>query len=161
MNTLRELLGALALHQRALRTLASRQAMVPAFVVFSAGFLAFALVGNSVYAELQAETPGFASLSLLDSVLRLNFVQALLFLLLVYIPTVVCLCNAIAGEGLGLTLSRAEYRSHIAVLFPLWGVLLLVSAPIPLLLPQVILADLGMVSVRFLLFVLLTVFYTV
>ena len=161
MNTLRELLGILALRPRALRTLASRQAMVPAFLLFVAGFLAFVLVGNLVYAEFQVGTPGLSSFPYLGSLLRLNLVQALLFLSLVYVPTVVCLSNAIAGEGLGLTLSRAEYQSHISVLFPLWGLILLITAPIPLLLPQVILADLGMISIRFLLFISLTLFYTV
>ncbi len=161
MNVLRDLLGILALRQSALRALAARRAMVPAFLLFSAGFLAFVLVGNAIYAELQGEMSGLSSFSFLNSLLRLNLVQALLFLSLVYIPSVVCLSNAIAGEGLGLTMSTGEYQSHLAVLLPLWGGLLLITAPIPLLLPQVILADLGMISIRFLSFLLLTVFYTV
>ncbi len=161
MNTLRDLLGILAMRQRALRIMASRQALVPAFLLFSIGFLAFVLVGNAVYAEIQGEAAGFSSFWFLDSLLRLNFVQSLLFLCLVYIPSVVCLSNAIAGEGLGLTMSRYEYRSHLAVLLPLWGALLLITAPVPLLFPQVILADVGMISLRFVFFAVLTIVYTI
>ncbi len=161
MKALRDLLGILALRQSALRVVASRQAMVPAFLLFSAGYLVFTLVGNVVYSEMQGQAAGFYSSGIFGSILRLNLVQALLFLSLVYVPSVVCLSNAIAGEGLGLTMSRAEYQSHLAVLLPLWGLLLLITAPVSLLLPQVILADLGLVSIRFLIFVLLTAFYTI
>ncbi len=161
MNTLRDLLGILALRPHALRLMASREGMVPAFLLFSVGFFGFALVGNAVYAGIQGAAPGFESIPFLDSFLRLNFLQTLLFLALVYIPSVVCLSNAIAGEGLGFSMSRSEYRSHIAVLFPLWGAILLITAPVPLFLPQVILADPGMISVRFIIFALLTAFYTI
>jgi len=161
MKTLRDLPGILAFRQSALRLVASRQEMVPAFLFFSGGYLAFKLVENAVYAEIQGPAAGFSSFSFLDSFLRLNFVQALLFLSLVYVPSVVCLSNAIAGEGLGLTMSTAEYRSHIAVLLPLWGALLLLTAPVPLVLPQVILTDFGLISVRFIIFLVLTVFYTI
>ncbi len=161
MKTLQDLLGMLAFRPSALRIMASRQAMLPAFLLFCAGFLAFTLVGNFVYAEIQSQPAGFYASGFFGSVLRLNLVQALLFLALVYVPSVVCLSNAIAGEGLGLTMSRAEYQSHVGVLLPLWGALLLVTAPVPLLLPQVFLADLGMISTRFLILVVLIVVYTV
>lgn len=160
MNLLLNILGTLAFRPQALRNLASRRALLPGALLFCAGFLAFKLTGNRIYAAFQDQTPVFASTGLLDTLLRLNLVQVLLFLYVVYLPTIACLSNAIAGEGLGLTMSRAEYEAHAAVLMPLWGTILLITAPIPLLLPQVILADLGMVSMRFLLFSLLTVIYT-
>ncbi len=141
--------------------MASRQAMVPAFLLFGAGFLVFTLAGNAFYAVIQEQTAGFYPSGVFGSLLSLNLVQALLFFSLVYVPSVVCLSNAIAGEGLGLTLSRAEYRSHIAVLFPLWGGLLLLTSPLPLLLPQVILTDYGPISVRFIILFVLAVFYTI
>ncbi len=161
MNTIRDLLGILAFRRRALRTLSARRAMWSAFLLFTAGFLVFAFVGDLVYAEVQGETSPISSFPLINSLLRLNLVQALLFLAVVYVPSVVCLSNAIAGEGLGLTMSRAEYQSHIAVLLPLWGALLLVTAPVPLLAPQIILAATGLVSIRFLVFAALTALYTV
>jgi tetratricopeptide (TPR) repeat protein len=161
MNMLRDLMGILALRERALRAMASRKAILPAFFVFAAGFLAFVLVRNSVYAELRGDVPGLSSLSYVGTFLRLNLVQALLFFSLVYIPSVVCLSNAIAGEGLGLSLSRAEYQSHVSVLFPLWGFLLLVAAPVQVVLPQfIVLGDFG-ISIGLLLFLVLTVVYTV
>jgi tetratricopeptide (TPR) repeat protein len=161
MNMLRDLMGVLALRERALNAMASRKAIVPAFFIFAAGFLAFVLVRNSVYADLRGDVPGFFSVSYLGSFLRLNLVQALVFFSLVYIPSVVCLGNAIAGEGLGLSLSRAEYQAHLAVLFPMWGFLLLVAAPVQVVLPQfIVLGDFG-ISIGLLLFLVLTVIYTV
>jgi tetratricopeptide (TPR) repeat protein len=161
MNTLRDMIGILGFQERALRAMASRMTFVPAIFGFAAGFMAFVMVRNSVYASLRAESHGLFSPSYLGSLLRLNLIQSILFFSIIYIPSVVCLSNAIAGEGLGLSLSRAEYRSHVAVLFPLWGSLLLIAAPVQLILPQfLVVGDFG-ISVGLLLFVLLAVIYTV
>src|SRR3974377_2339858 len=161
MNTLRDLIGILAFRERALRAMASRLTLVPAIFGFAAGFLAFMLVRNSVYAGLRADSAGLFASSHFGSLLTLQLIQAILFFSIVFIPSVVCLSNAIAGEGLGLSLSRAEYQSHVAVLFPMWGSLLLIAAPVQLLLPQfVVVGDFG-ISVGLLLLLVLAMVYTV
>src|SRR5262249_13498205 len=40
------------------------------------------------------------------------------------------------GDGLGFSFSREEYRSHIAVLFPLWGSLLVLAALVQVAAPR-------------------------
>lgn len=87
MTFLSDLLGMLAFRVRALRAQAERRAPVTGVVCFSLGFLAYALVRNSVYAAL----PEFLSQQsgLIDSFLDLNLIQAVLFLLLVYVPAVI------------------------------------------------------------------------
>lgn len=59
-----------------------------------------------------------------------HLLQMLLFLSLVYVPAVIALSNAFAGDGLGFSISRAEYTSHLSALLPLWGVLFLIGAPL-------------------------------
>jgi tetratricopeptide (TPR) repeat protein len=132
MIFLGDLLGMLALRKQALRTQAARQAAVTGVICFSVGYLIYALVRNSVYAaELSIPQAGFIYLFL-----NLNLIQIVLFLVLIYVPAVIILSNAISGDGLGLSFSRQEYRSHLSVLMPLWGMLYLVTTPLQWLMPH-------------------------
>jgi tetratricopeptide (TPR) repeat protein len=131
MISLRDLFNMLAFRKQALRTQAARQAPGTGVIYFSVGYLIYALVRNSVYAsELSLPQAGFIYLFL-----NLNLVQIVLFLILVYIPVMIILGNAISGDGLSLSFSRQEYRSHLSVLMPLWGILYLITTPLQWLIP--------------------------
>jgi tetratricopeptide (TPR) repeat protein len=132
MNFLLDIMGMLAFRSRALRALATRQALLPAYSILCCGFLAFVLVRNAVHAELGPAEKG----SLLHSIFAINLIQALLFLSVVYVPAVISLSNALAGDGLGFSFSRDEYRAHVAVLFPLWGILFAIATPLHWILPH-------------------------
>jgi hypothetical protein len=123
----------LTFNGRALRALASRKRLVPGLAWLATGFTTFAVFRRMVYASLHA---GVVSPGLLDSLLRTNLVQALLFFSVVYLPVTIALSNAFAADGRGFTVSRQEYRSHGAVLFPLWGTLMMIAAPVQSLAPQ-------------------------
>ena len=131
MTFLRDLLGMLAFRTRAIRAQAERQALTPGIVCFCAGYLVYALVRNSVYeAELSFPLSG-----LIGSFFNLNLIQAVLFPMLVYIPVVIALSNALSGDGFGLSISRQEYRAHLSALMPLWGMVFLIAAPLQWLAP--------------------------
>jgi len=161
MTFLRDLTGILAFSPSSLRALAARRATISSVVYLSAGFLIFVLIRNSVYAGLREESPLSLDPGVMGAFLQLNVVQVVLFLSLIYVPAVISLSNAIAGDGLGLTLSREEYQTQLSALFPLWGTLLLVVAPLQRVLPQfVVLGPMG-VSIGLLILVTLITFYTV
>ncbi len=157
MTFLLDLLGMLAFQKRALRAQAERQTLILGVICFAAGFLAFGLVRNSVYATL----PEFAGQSeFIDSFFHLNLIQAVLFLSLAYIPAVIVLSNAISGNGLGLAVSRQEYRSHASALLPLWGLLFLIDAPLQYYAPQfLVIQDFG-ISIGMLVLLPLILIYT-
>ena len=158
MTYIFDIAGLLIFRKRALRTLSARAPVAGSAVFFGAAFLLFVLLRNTVYAGLidAADPVGPA-----HNLLRLNLVQILLFLSLVYVPAIIVVANAIAGDGLGLSFSREEYRTHIAVLFTLWGALLLVSAPLQLLFPQFLVIGIVSISIGLLVLILLLVAYTV
>jgi tetratricopeptide (TPR) repeat protein len=54
----------------------------------------------------------------------------LLFLTIIYVPFLIAMSNLLAGDGLGFSISRAEYLRHLSALLPLWGVLFLIAAPL-------------------------------
>jgi tetratricopeptide (TPR) repeat protein len=157
MNLLFDFLGLLSFRSGSLRALAARRSIAFGLCLFSAGFLAFVLVRNEVYWELQ--TPESSSPALFDTFFHLNLLQAVLFLSLVYVPTIVCLGNSISGFG--LSLSRDEYRKHFSALFPLWGLLLLITSPLQWLLPQFVVVGIFAVTVGLFAFLALTLVYTV
>jgi tetratricopeptide (TPR) repeat protein len=145
MKFLSDLLGVLAFRPHALRSLAERIALARGIVFFSAGYLAYVLVRNSVYAvlpELALRQTG-----VLGSFLDLNLVQVLLFLLIIYIPAVIILSNAISGDGLGFSISRQEYRTHISALLPVWGLMFVIAAPLQWLIPHFLIF--GMLEISF------------
>ena len=77
MTFLSELLGLLAFRVQALRSLSKHGRLAGGIVLFSIGFLAYALVRNSVYADLP-EILGRRS-GLIGSFFDLKFIQTLLF----------------------------------------------------------------------------------
>jgi tetratricopeptide (TPR) repeat protein len=162
MRYLRDSLGLLGFRRRALRALAARGALLPGLAWLTAGFLTFVLVRNSVYSDLQAPIPGIVNPGLLDSLFQLNIIQAILFFVLVYVPAIIGLSNAFAGDGLGLTVSRKEYYSHVSALFPLWGLLFVLAAPIQVLAPEFLVVGIFFgISIGLFALILLIVVYTI
>jgi tetratricopeptide (TPR) repeat protein len=156
MTLLRDLLGMLAFQKHALHAQAGRHAFAFGVVCFSAGFLAFSAVRNAVYAGL----PDFVGpLDLADTVSHL--IRTVLFFLLVYIPAVIALSNSISGDGLGLAVSRQEYRSQGSALLPLWGVLFLMDAPLQHFAPQFLIIGQFGISIGMLVLLSLLGVYTV
>ncbi len=161
MNILRSLLLALAGRPEGLRALGERRAFLGPILGFVAGFAVFVAVRNSVYASLQEYSPSLVRPGWLDAFLQLNLLQAALFLSVVYVPAIICLSNALAGDGLGWTVSREEYRSQVSALFPVWTALFLVAAPLQWLAPQfVVLGPVG-ISIGLLVLLIMLAGYTV
>jgi hypothetical protein len=159
MSLLQRFCGSLTFRRAPLRSLAdSRLRAIPA-VCLSAGFLAYLLVRDRVYAGLTGSVqPGAASRGVL---LGLTWIVFLGFVFLVYLPFVIALSNAFAGDGLGFTLSKEEYRRHVSALLPVWGLLLLVVAPVQYLMPQFVVLGMVAISIAMLLLLPLFAVYTV
>ncbi len=152
-------LGMLAFRTRSLRAQAELRAPIMGIVCFCLGFLAYVLVRNSVYAalpEFWSDQPGA-----LGSFFDLNLIQAVLFLLLIYIPALIILSNAISGDGLGFSVSRQEYQAHASVFLPLWGMLFLIDAPLQYFAPQFLVIRTFGISIGMLVLLTLIVIYTV
>ena len=147
MNYLSDLVSMLGFRSRALRTMAGKHAFWRGLVILAAGYLAYIFVRNSVYAVLQ--DIDMALFGFWGSLLRLNLIQITLFLPLVYIPAVIVLGNSIAGDGLGLSISRDEYQTHASALLPLWGMIFLIAAPLQWLVPQFLVLAGGTVGISF------------
>lgn len=152
MSFLVDLLGMLAFRTRALRALASRQALVAASVLLGSGLLVYSLIRNLLYSTESPANPHGGG-RILSAFLELNLLQSLLFLSFLYVPAVICLSNTMAGDGLGFSFSREEYRSHVAVLFPLWGALFLHASALQWLVPAFL--SLGRVEIPLVLLLLL------
>jgi len=151
-------MGLLGFRTRALRTLSARGSVVAGLSFFTIAFLVFVLVRNTVYYGLDEP---IIPLGPLQNLLRLNLIQILLFLSVVYVPAVILLSNAIAGDGAGLSIAREEYRAHVATLFPLWGILFLVAAPLQAIFPQFLVIGIIEISIGLLALLLLMLIYTV
>jgi tetratricopeptide (TPR) repeat protein len=160
MTFLLEILGVLAFRSRSLRALAARRALALPVLCLAIGFLAYVLVRNSVYSTLQSVPYVQAPPSFLDSLLSSNLIQILLFFSLVYVPALIALSNWFAGDGLGFSVSRAEYTAHVSALFPLWGTLFLIAAPIQWIVPQFLVLDVVSISIGLLWLVLSMAAYT-
>jgi hypothetical protein len=134
-----EILGRLAFREHALRMQSERRTAIAGVILFCIGFPAYAIVRNSVYATLPEIASQFSpDASFLNSNIVqvfLHLTQALLFLMIVYVPALILLGNFFAGAGRGFSISRQEYQGHISALFPLWGVLFLIAAPLQWLIP--------------------------
>ena len=155
MTFLQTILGTLAFRRAAIRALADEKKVFRGIICFSVGFLAFALVRSSVYAPLRI---GPGTSDLIGSFLDLNFIQALLFFSLVYIPAVILLASSISGDSLGFYIPREEYRAQLSALLPLWGFLLLISAPLQWLVPQFLILAGGFFAISMGLLTLLFLF---
>lgn len=145
MTFLSDILGALAFSGRAIRALGARAAVGVGAACFCAGLLAYGLVRRAVYADLP-EVIGSPS-GLAGLWLDLDLVPTLAFLLLVYLPAVIALANALARDGTGFSCSREEWRAHAAALLPLWGAACFVAAPVQWLVPHFLIA--GYVEISF------------
>jgi hypothetical protein len=130
MTFLLEILGAFVFRSRFLRALAARRAVIPALIIMSIGFLAFVLVRNSLYVPAESAPYVSERVSFLESLLEIHLLQMLLFLSIVYVPFLVSMSNMFAGDGIGFSVSRNEYSSHLSALLPLWGGLFLIGAPL-------------------------------
>src|SRR5688500_1596465 len=136
MILLRARMGLFAFRSPALRTLGSRKSMLAAWLLLAAG-LSLCSAGRSVLTAAQegavnpSDPRGWAG-ALFD----LHIIHLLLFVALIYIPALICLANALAGDGLGFSFSREEYSIHVSVLYPLWGILLLLATIAQWLIPQ-------------------------
>jgi tetratricopeptide (TPR) repeat protein len=155
---LRDTGGLLAFRARALRDLAARQAILPSWLWLSAGLVSFATVRSVVYADLETRGRGHG---LVGSFLGSNVVQGLLFLAFLYVPALICLSNAFAGDGLGFSFSREEYRRHVSVLFPLWGTLLLAGSVVQAIAPRFLAIGVVEISVALLWLALVSIVYSV
>jgi tetratricopeptide (TPR) repeat protein len=157
MTFLYDLLGMLAFRKRALRAQAERQGLLSGVICFAVGFLAFSMVRNAVYATL----PDLAGQSeLVNYSFLLRLAQIIFFLLLVYIPAVIIMSNAISGDGLGFAVSRQEYRAHGSALLPLWGLLFLLDAPLQYYAPQFLVLGVFGITIGMLVLLLLLIAYT-
>jgi len=157
---LKNLTGALGFRVSALRALADSQSVWAGIACYVAGYLAYALARGFVYAsfpELMSGRGGLLSVSQ-----GISLAQGLLFLLFLFLPAIVALSNAFSDDGLGFSFSTAEYRAHIAALFPIWGAICLVTAPLQWLFPHFFLIAGGTtgISAIFLLRALLLGIYT-
>ncbi len=162
MTLLPDTLRLLAFRTRPLRAIAGRKAVITGLVWLSAGFLAFVLFRNSVYAGLQEPIRGVVNPGLLDSLFQLNLLQAVGFFAVIYVPAVIALSNVFAADGRGLTVSGEEYRRNGAVLFRLWGLLLLASAPVQWLAPQfLVLGAFFGISIGLLVLIVLLAVYSI
>jgi tetratricopeptide (TPR) repeat protein len=138
-------MGLFAFRTPALRRLASRKSMLEAWLLLTTGFLLFSVVRSLVYASHEGAANPSDPKGWAGGLFDLHVIHLLLFVAVIYIPAVICLANALAGDGLGFSFSRAEYRTHISVLFPLWGILLLLAAIAQWLIPQFV--ELGNVAI--------------
>ena len=129
MDWLKNLVRVMCFRILALRALADRQAIIAGLICYIVGCMANALMRSF------ALTGGFSG-DWIHALWELSLVQWLLFPLFVYIPILVSLSNAFSDDGLGLSFSTTEYRTHIAVLLPVWGVISLITAPLQLLSPR-------------------------
>jgi hypothetical protein len=161
MSVLHRTIRVLAFDRRSLRALADRRAGWFGLLWLSAGFLAYVLVRSYVYADFSSNAPLAPELGLLGDLLQLNLIQILLFLSVVYLPALVALANAFAADGLGFTISKDEYLMHMSGLFPMWGALFLLAAPVQYFIPQFL--TLGVVDIAYglLSLLLLTLVYTI
>ena len=137
MMWLKNLTGALGFRTMALRALADGQSVWAGITCYVVGYLAYVLIRGFVYGpfvELEYGRSG-----LLPAGRGVDLAQELVFLLFflvfMYVPTIVALSNAFSDDGLGLSFSATEYRAHLAVLFPIWGSVCLITAPLQWLSP--------------------------
>ena len=141
----------------ALRAMADGQAAIAGIACHIVGYMAYALVRGFVYKS--TPEPIYVPRKILFAVLGINLTQELmflLFLLFLFVPAIVALSNAFSDDGLGFSLSAVEYRAHIAVLFPIWGVVSLVTAPLHFLIAD----DMAGITVVYLFRALLLVIYS-
>jgi tetratricopeptide (TPR) repeat protein len=159
MTFLSNIIGMLAFNTGALRALADRRAMIAGGICFSMGYLLYALVRSFVYAALPEMI--MQQSIWIGYFVGIQLFRILLFLLVLYIPFLIVVSNAISGDGLGLYISRQEYRAHVAALLPLWGLTFVIAAPLQWLMPHfLIIGTVAEFSVGIIIRSILIVVYT-
>jgi len=159
MKIIPDIFRMLAFRTPALRMQAERRMLPGSIICFSAGFLAYALVRRHVYAvlpEINSRPEG-----VIHYILYLNLLQNLVFLLVVYIPVLVVLCRLILGKNPAFNVSPTEYRLHVSVLMPLWGLLFLIAAPLQWAVPHFLVIGMLEISTGFFIRSILAGIYTV
>jgi hypothetical protein len=160
MIFLSNLFGIAGFRIRALQSLATRRIFSGAIACFGVGFIVYALIRNWIYAalpEIQNSSAGIIAF-----IYRLNLIQVLVFLSLVYIPILVLFSRVMRGERTRFSIFREEYRMHVSVFFPIWGLVYLVAAPVQWIIPHfLILGDIFEISVGYIIRTLLVTVYTV
>jgi tetratricopeptide (TPR) repeat protein len=139
MNIFAEIPGMLAFRRHSLLLQAERRSLAGGLAWFAIGFLTYAIVRNSVYADLlglASPEGGYLDLDLGQIIQSLAL--AIIFLQFVYIPALIILGNLFSGDGFGFSISRQEYRAHSSALMPLWGALFLIASPLQWLRPELI-----------------------
>jgi hypothetical protein len=159
MTFFSNLLGMLAFRSRSLRLQAESRIVLIPVAFFSCGFLAYALVRNHVYAALSdSAEPASEPVYIFW---QLNLIQTLLFLLLVFVPLLALLGNAIKGAVPGFALSARDYVLHVSALLPMWGLLFFIAAPVQWLAPHFLSVGVVDISVGMLVRSILLAVYTV
>jgi tetratricopeptide (TPR) repeat protein len=130
MTFLYNLAGMFAFRMHALRALAERRALIGSMVCFVVGFGAYDGVRGSINVRMPELFYQQASPLWYFFNISRDLIQVLLFLMLIYIPALIILGNAISGDGMGFSISKQEYHAHISVFLPLWGMLYLIAAPL-------------------------------
>jgi hypothetical protein len=158
MTYLSNLAGMLVFRVYSLRRQAESRSLPAAAACFCAGFLAYVLVRNRIYAalpELTEQTGGP-----IRALLNLNLLQTIAFVLAIYIPALILLTGSISGRRQGFSMSGRDYRSHLAVLPSLWGVLFLIAAPVQWIVPHFLIIGMLEISVGYLVRSVLLLVYT-
>jgi len=138
-----DILGMLVFRARALRAIGGRRSLVAAWVALPASLLTFTVIRGAA----NPDPSPLEGVDLLPSLFQRNLVQPLLFLSIAYVPAVISLSNAFAGDGLGFSLSEDEYQVHVSVLFPLWGALFFAAGVLLFLVPRAV--SMGILEVTF------------
>jgi hypothetical protein len=159
MSLLSDLLGMLVFRVPALRSQSERRTVTGAAACFSAGFLAYALTRNRIYAalpELSRQSAGPIAY-----LYNLGLLQALVFVLAVYVPALALFSKMVAGKGLGFSVPRREYRLYASAFLPLWGLVFVIAAPVQWMVPHFLILGSFEVSVGYLVRSILVAVYTV
>jgi hypothetical protein len=80
--------------------------------------------------------------------------------MLIYMPAVIVLSNAIARKRSGFSVHKEEYRAYSSVLLTLWGLLYLITAPVQWLVPHFLIIGMLEISFGMLVRLMLVLVYT-
>ncbi len=159
MNFLADLSAMLCFRTPALLRQAQRRMPARGVACFSAGFLAYALVRNRVYAGL----PGIATQPSgpLQHLVHFNLLPSLVFALAIYVPALVLLGGLTAGKRGARSAFQGEYSRHVSALMPLWGLLFLAAAPLQWAAPHFLVLGMLEISLGYLIRTVAAAVYTV
>jgi hypothetical protein len=148
MVVLSDIFNMLAFRGASLEKQAFRRMFAGSVACFAIGYMIYTLVRNRVYAVLV--DPASRPPGLLRTIADLNLIQTLVFVLVIYVPTLVWIGRVIRGGGPGSSFSWQDYRAHVSALLPLWGALFLISAPVQWMVPHFLRVGVMEISVGYL-----------